>query len=169
MRALILAMALAGAATAAEPAAEPGLDAVAADGVRTCMSIAAGRTAAEAAPIFGFAPSGAGFVRETARGKVELVPPGGEQTSCRTSVSALVLDNNTVLDALQAFLTTPPQRFAPVQSRVVEKVGNYAARVTIWTASGGDGSLTLVSIYEILANEYYLGPKIIIEHIVNRR
>lgn len=169
MRALILALALASAASAAEPAAEPGLDAIAADGVRACMSISTGRTPAEAAPIFGFTPAGAAFARETARGKVDLSPPEADRSSCRTSVSALTLDNNTVLDALKAFLTTPPQRFAPVQSRVVEKVGNFPARVTIWAASGGDGTLTLVTIYEILANEYYLGPKVIIDHVVNRR
>lgn len=163
--------ALAFAAFLAAPALaqdEPGLDQIATDGVRMCMSIAEGRDPAEAAVIFGFTPSEALFQRETARGKVEVLPPDPTRKSCRTQVSALTIDEKTVLDALTAFVTAPPHSLAPLQSRVAERLGNYAARVSIWASSDGS-SLGMLTVYEILANEYYLGPKIMIDYVINRR
>lgn len=147
---------------------EPGLEQVATDGVRMCMSIAEGRTPADAAIIFGFTASETGFQRETARGKIEIMPPTAERRSCRTNVSALTLDEKSVLDAIAAFVTQPPHRYAPLQSRIAERLGNYAARVSIWASSDG-AALGMVTVYEILANEYYLGPKMMIDYVVDRR
>ena len=81
----------------------------------------------------------------------------------------LIIDGDKdVLDAVSAFLTTPPQAYAPLQSRIAERVGNYAARTSIWAQSGGGAGLAMVTLYEILANEYYLGPKIIIDFLVDK-
>ncbi len=167
MRSALLALTLAFAAPAAAQD-EPGLEAVAADGVRMCMSIAEGRVPAEAATIFGFAPSEALFQRETAKGKIEVLPPDATRRSCRVQVNALVVDEKAVLDAIAALVTAPPHSFAPLQSRVAERLGNYAARVSIWASSDGN-ALGMVTVYEILANEYYLGPKIMIDYVVDRR
>ena len=81
---------------------------------------------------------------------------------------ALVVDEKAVLDAIAALVTAPPHSFAPLQSRVAERLGNYAARVSIWASSDGN-ALGMVTVYEILANEYYLGPKIMIDYVVDRR
>ncbi len=164
-------IALAFAAALALPAMaeeEPGLDQIATDGVRMCMSIAEGRAPADAATIFGFTASGAVFQRETARGKVEILPPEATRKSCRTQVSALTIDEKSVIDAIAAFVSAPPHSFAPLQSRVAERLGNYAARVSIWASSDGS-ALGLLTLYEILANEYYLGPKIMIDYVIDHR
>lgn len=168
MRSALLTLALVFAAPVAAAAEDPTLEALATDGVRMCMSIAEGRAPADAAAIFGFAPSEALFQHETARGKVEVLPPDQTRRSCRVQVSALTLDDKTVLDAIGAFVTAPPHSFAPLQSRVAERLGNYAARVSIWASSDGS-ALGMVTVYEILANEYYLGPKIMIDYVVDRR
>ena len=165
LTALAFIAALAGPAAAQE---EPILDQVATDGIRMCMSVAEGRAPAEAAAIFGFTPAGAAFQRETARGKVEVLPPDATRRSCRTQISALTLDEKQMLDAIAAFVTTPPHSLAPLQSRVAERLGNYAARVSIWASSDG-AALGMLTVYEILANEYYLGPKIMIDYVVDRR
>lgn len=165
MRTALFALAIAAPAMAQE---EPALDIVATDGVRMCMSIAEGRAPADAAAIFAFTPSEALFQRETARGKVEVLPPDQTRRSCRVQVSALVLDEKTVLDSVAAFVTAPPHSFAPLQSRIAERLGNYAARVSIWASSDGS-ALGMVTFYEILANEYYLGPKIMIDYVVDRK
>ncbi len=167
MRTALLALALALTAPAVAQD-EPGLDQIAADGIRMCMSIAEGRVAADAAAIFDFAPSATLFQRETARGKVEVLPPDETRRSCRVQVSALTLDETTVLDAVAAFITAPPHSFSPLQSRIAERVGDYAARVSIWASSDG-AALGMVTVYEILANEYYLGPKVMIDYLVDRR
>lgn len=176
MRAVLIlaaALALAGPApaqdpaTPATPAPAPALEAIAVDGIRTCQSIVEGRAPAEAASIFGFAPVEAAFVREVAQGKVEILPPAADRRSCRVQVYALTLDNKIVLDAVGTFLTTPPQSYAPLQSRIAERLGSYASRTSIWAQSGG-GTLAMLTLYEILANEYYLGPKIIIDFLVQR-
>ena len=122
MRSALFALVLALAAPAAAQD-EPGLEAVAADGVRMCMSIAEGRVPAEAATIFGFAPSEALFQRETAKGKIEVLPPDATRRSCRVQVNALVVDEKAVLDAIAALVTAPPHSFAPLQSRVAERIG----------------------------------------------
>ncbi len=72
-----------------------------------------------------------------------------------------------VLDAVAAFLTTPPQSYAPLQSRIAERLGNYASRTSIWASSSG-GALAMLTLYEILANEYYLGPKIIMDFVLEK-
>lgn len=167
MRTVLFAIALA-AATPAFAQEQPALEIVATDGVRMCMSIAEGRAPAEAATIFGFTPSAALFQRETDKGKIEVLPPDQTRRSCRVQVSALVLDDKTVLDAVGAFVTSPPHSFAPLQSRIAERLGNYAARVSIWAASDGT-SLGMLTVYEILANEYYLGPKIMIDYVIDRK
>lgn len=167
MRIALLVVALAFAAPAAAQD-EPGLDHIAADGLRMCMSIAEGRVAADAAAIFDFTPAAAQFERETAKGKVEVLPPDESRRSCRIQISALVLDEKEVLDAVAAFVTAPPHSFAPLQSRIAERLGNFAARVSIWASSDG-AALGMVTLYEILANEYYLGPKIMIDYVVDRR
>lgn len=158
----------------APPAApgQPELNAIAMDGLRACMSIAEGRTPAEAAQIFGFTPdpaNAAQFIRETDRGKIEVSPPTADRKSCRTSVSALVFDNASMIDAVKEFLTTPPQTYAPLQMRIAESIGGgYAARTSIWAMSDGH-TLSQVTLYEILADDYYHGPKVMIDHVVNRR
>lgn len=167
MRTVLLAFALA-IATPALADEQPGLDQVATDGVRTCMSIAEGRAAAEAAAIFGFAPSEALFQRETDRGKVEVLPPADGRRSCRIQVHALVVDEKAVIDAVAAFVAAPPHSYAPLQSRIAERIGDYVARVSIWASSDG-AALGMLTLYEILANEYYLGPKIMIDYVVDRR
>lgn len=177
--AIALSVLLAAPALAEDPPAPAGatpgqaaLEQVAADGLRTCMSIAEGRTPAEAAQVFGFAIDAADpnlFSRETDRGKVTVLPPAADRRSCRTSLSALTLDNAAVIDAVQAFLTTPPQSYAPLQSRIAEAIGDgFAARVSIWASSDGH-ALNQVTLYEVLANDYYHGPKILIDHLVDRR
>lgn len=148
--------------------AEPELDQAAADGLRACMSIAQGRSPAEAVAIFGLTPDEAGFSRETQRGKIEFLPPNDERRSCRIHVYALTLDNETVFQTVQTFLTTPPQAFAQLQYRLGEQLGNYASRTSTWAASEG-GGLRLVTMYEVLADNYYLGPKIILDFVVNSR
>jgi len=163
--ALALFLALSPAAIAQE---EPTLEALSADGMRMCMSMAQGRPAAEAATIFGFTPSEALFQRETARGKIEVLPPDATRRSCRVQVSALTLDPKTVLDAVADFITKPPQSMAPLQMRIAERLGNYAARVSIWASSDGR-DLGMVTLYEILANEYYLGPKVMIDYLIDRK
>lgn len=171
-----LAVLAAGPARAAETApaptaaatAQPALEAGAVDGLRACQSIVDGRAPAEAATIFGFTAAGETLLRETDRGKIEILPPAGDRRSCRVQVYALVLENKDVLDAVSAFLTTPPQAYAPLQSRIAERVGNYAARTSIWAQSGGGAGLAMVTLYEILANEYYLGPKIIVDFLVDK-
>lgn len=156
-------------AAAAQDAAEPSLNDVALDGVRTCMSIADGRPPADAAAIFNFKPVGETYVRETARGKVEIQPPTADRKTCRTQVYALTLQPNEMIDAVKGFLTTPPQSYAAYQTRVGEDIGGgYAARVSIWASSDG-ASLGQVTLYEVIANEYYHGPKILIDFIVNKR
>ncbi len=151
---------------------QPTLEQVATDGMRTCMSIAEGRTPAEAAAVFGFTVDAADpnlYSRETDRGKVTVQPPAADRRSCRTSLSALTVDNTAVIDAVQAFLTTPPQSYAPLQSRIAEAIGDgFAARVSIWASSDGK-ALGQITLYEILANDYYHGPKILIDHLVDRR
>lgn len=163
--ALVFAAALAAPALAEE---EPGLDQIATDGVRMCMSVAEGRAPADAAIIFGFAPSEALFQRETARGKIEVLPPDPTRKSCRVQINALTLDEKQVLDTVAAFVTAPPHSLAPLQSRIAERLGSYAARVSIWASSDG-AALGMLTVYEILANEYYLGPKIMIDYVVDRR
>lgn len=148
--------------------AQPSLDALAVDAIRACMSIAEGRDPESAAAIFGLKPVEGVLTLETDRGKAELLPPTAERKSCRVQVHALTLDNKALIDAVQDFLTTPPQAFAPLQSRVSERLGNYASRTSIWAASDG-AALGMVTLYEVLGNEYYIGPKIIIDYIVNRR
>ncbi len=160
-----LALALTPAAFAED---EPTLEAIATDGVRMCMSIAQGRAPADAATIFGFTPSEALFQRETARGKVEVLPADETRRSCRIQVSALTLDPKTVLDAVADFITKPPQSMAALQMRIGERIGNYAARVSIWASSDGR-DLGMVTLYEILANEYYLGPKVMIDYLIDRK
>lgn len=155
-------------AGAASAAAQPALEAGAVDGIRACQSIVEGRTPADAASIFGFTVAGEAISLETDRGKIEILPPAADRRSCRVQVYALVLENKDVLDAVSAFLTTPPQAYAPLQSRIAERVGNYAARTSIWAQSGGGAGLAMVTLYEILANEYYLGPKIIIDFLVDK-
>ncbi len=147
---------------------EPSLEQLSADGVRMCMSLAEGRTGAEAAAIFGFTPSAALFQRETSKGKVEVLPPDQTRRSCRIQVSALVLEQKTIIDAVAAFVTAPPHSFAPLQSRIAEAVGSYPARVSIWASSDG-AALGMLTLYEILGNDYYLGPKILIDYVVDRR
>ena len=61
---------------------------------------------------------------------------------------------------LRFFDDLPPRRIA-------ERLGSYASRTSIWAQSGG-GTLAMLTLYEILANEYYLGPKIIIDFLVQR-
>lgn len=178
LRAAATALALAFAPEAlADPApatatAQPTLEAIAIDGLRACMSIAEGRAPADAANIFGFAPDAdkAGFFfHETDKGKVDFQPPAPDRRSCRVSISALTLDNQAVIDTLQEFLTTPPQAYAPLQSRIAESIGDgFAARTSIWASSDGK-VLNQVTLYEILANEYYHGPMILIDHLVDRR
>ncbi len=171
-----LAVLAAGPARAAETApaptaaatAQPAQEAGAVDGLRACQSIVDGRAPADAAAIFGFTAAGETLLRETDRGKIEILPPAGDRRSCRVQVYALVLENKDVLDAVSAFLTTPPQAYAPLQSRIAERVGNYAARTSIWAQSGGGAGLAMVTLYEILANEYYLGPKIIVDFLVDK-
>lgn len=167
MRILLLTalIALTPAAAAQE---EPTLEALATDGVRMCMSIAEGRAPADAAAIFGFAPSEALFQHETARGKIEVLPPDATRRSCRVQVSALTLDPKTVLDSVAEFITAPPHSLAPVQSRIAEAVGSFPARVSIWVSSDGT-ALGMVSLYEILGNEYYHGPKVLIDYVVDRK
>ena len=160
-----LALLLAPAALAQE---EPTLETLATDGVRMCMSIAQGRDPAEAATIFSFTASEALFQHETARGKVEVLPPDATRRSCRVQVSALTLDPKTVLDSVQDFITKPPQNLAPLQMRIAERLGNYAARVSIWASSDGV-NLGMVTLYEILANEYYHGPKVMIDYVIDRK
>lgn len=167
MRVLILAGLIAFAAPSAMAAEEPGLEQLATDGVRMCMSIAEGRTPADAAAIFGFTPLEALFTHETALGKVEVLPPDATRRSCRVQVSALTLDPKIVLDSVEAFVTAPPHSFSPMQSRIAEAVGSYPARVSIWASSGG-GALGMLTLYEILGNEYYLGPKVLIDYLVDR-
>lgn len=147
---------------------EPSLEQLATDGVRMCMSVAEGRAGADAAAIYGFATSESQFQRETARGKVEVLPPDQTRKSCRVQVSALTLDPKATLDAVAEFITEPPHSYAPLQSRIAERIGNYAARVSIWASSDG-AALGMLTLYEILANEYYLGPKIMIDYVVDRR
>ena len=176
LAALLAAVLLAGAARAADPApaADPAapaattLEAIALDGIRACQSIAEGRAPADAAVIFGFSPVDATFVREVDRGKIEILPPAADRRSCRVQVYALTLDNTVILDAVGAFLTTPPQAYAPLQSRIGERLGSYASRTSIW-ASSDTGGLRTLTLYEILANEYYHGPKILIDFILERR
>ncbi|BCW88319.1 hypothetical protein sos41_14580 [Alphaproteobacteria bacterium SO-S41] len=181
LAALIAAACLAGTALAADPAPAPApaapapapeaaatLDAIALDGLRACQSIAEGRAAADAAVIFGFAPVEATFVREVPQGKIEILPPAADRRSCRVQIYALTLDNKVVLDAVSAYLTTPPQSYAPLQSRIGERLGNYASRTSIW-ASSDSGGLRTLTLYEILANEYYLGPKILMDFIAEHR
>lgn len=162
------------AAASADPAPAPSatLEAIAVDGLRTCMSISEGRTPLEAASIFGFLPDPAAagaFMHQTDKGQIDILPPAADRRSCRVSVSALTLDPKTVLDAVQAFVTTPPQSYAPLQSRIAESLGNgYASRTTIWAASDGK-ALNQVTLYEILAGEYYHGPKVLIDHLIDRR
>ncbi len=172
---VIAAFLVAGSAAAADPtppapAVAPAatLEGIALDGLRACQSIADGRTPADAAVIFGFTAFEAGFVREVAQGKIEILPPAADRRSCRVQLYALTLDNKVVLDAVGAFLTTPPHAYAPMQSRIAERLGNYASRTSIWASSGG-GSLALVTLFEILANEYYLGPKILIDFVLEKR
>lgn len=174
LRFLIAAFVLAGSAAGAEPpppapAAAPAatLEGIALDGLRACQSIADGRAPADAAVIFGFTAFEAGFVREVAQGKIEILPPAADRRSCRVQVYALTLDNEVVLDAVSAFLTTPPQSYAPTQSRIAERLGSYASRTSIWVSSSG-GALAMLTFYEILANEYYLGPKIIMDFVVEK-
>lgn len=155
-------------AGAASAAAQPALEAGAVDGIRACQSIVEGRTPADAASIFGFTVAGEAISLETDRGKIEILPPAADRRSCRVQVYALVLENKDVLDAVAAFLTTPPQSYAPLQSRVTERIGAYAARTSIWAQSGGGEGLAMLTLYEILANEYYLGPKIIIDFLVDK-
>ncbi len=157
-----------GPAPTAAATAQPALEAGAVDGLRACQSIVDGRAPADAAAIFGFTAAGETLLRETDRGKIEILPPAGDRRSCRVQVYALVLENKDVLDAVSAFLTTPPQAYAPLQSRIAERVGNYAARTSIWAQSGGGEGLAMVTLYEILANEYYLGPKIIVDFLVDK-
>lgn len=167
--ALAAPVALACAALFAPPAAaQPALEAGAVDGIRACQSIVEGRTPADAASIFGFTVAGEAISLETDRGKIEILPPAADRRSCRVQVYALVLENKDVLDAVAAFLTTPPQSYAPLQSRVTERIGAYAARTSIWAQSGGGEGLAMLTLYEILANEYYLGPKIIIDFLVHK-
>ncbi|MFT3811522.1 MAG: hypothetical protein QM698_16540 [Micropepsaceae bacterium] len=167
MRTALIAFALAlGSAAVAQE--EPTLEALATDGVRMCMSIAQDRAPADAAAIFGFTAGEALFQRETARGKVEVLPPDATRRSCRVQVSALTLDPKTVLDAVAEFITKPPQNLAPLQMRIAERLGNYAARVSIWASSDGR-DLGMVTLYEILANEYYLGPKVMIDYLIDRK
>ena len=175
LAALIAAACLAGTALAADPSPAPAaavptatLEGIALDGLRACQSIGEGRTPAEAAVIFGFTPVEATFVREVAQGKIEIMPPAADRRSCRVQLYALTLDNKVVLDAVSAYLTTPPQSYAPLQSRIGERLGSYASRTSIW-ASSDPGGLRTLTLYEILANEYYLGPKIIIDFIVEHR
>jgi len=146
----------------------PSLEQVATDGVRMCMSMAEGRVPTEAATIFGFTPAAALFQHETAAGKVEVLPPDATRRSCRVQVSALTLDPGTVLDAVAAFITASPHNFAPLQSRIAEAVGSYPARVSIWASTDGT-ALGMVSLYEILGNDYYLGPKVMIDYLIDRR
>lgn len=167
IRPVLLACALALAAPAAAQD-QPGLEDVAIDGIRMCMSIAEGRTPAEAAVIFGFTAAETGFQRETDRGEIAIVPPTDTRRSCRVQISALVLEETDVLDAVTALVTAPPYRFAQLQSRIAERIGDYAARVTIWASSDG-AALGMLTIYEILANDYYLGPKMMIDYVVDRR
>jgi hypothetical protein len=148
--------------------AEPELDQAAADGLRACMSIAQGRSPAEAVAIFGLTPDEAGFSRETQRGKIEFLPPTGERKSCRIHIYALTLDNEALFKTVQDFLTTPPQSFAQLQYRLGEQLGNYASRTSTWAASDGTG-LRLVTMYEVLGDNYYLGPKIILDYVVSAR
>ena len=155
----------------APPAAatpEPELDQAAVDGLRACMSIAQGRSPAEAVAIFGLTPDAAGFSRETQRGKIEFLPPSPDRKSCRIHIYALTLDNETMFKTVQDFLTTPPQSFAQLQYRLGEQLGNYASRTSTWAASDGKG-LGLVTMYEVLADNYYLGPKIIVDYVINRK
>lgn len=166
---LILAAALLLAARPALAADEPNLQQLALDGIRACMSIAEGRAPADAATIFGLKAAETGFSRETAEGKVELLPPDAERTSCRTQIYALTLDTTVMWESLRDFLTTPPQHYAPLQSRIAESLGTYASRTSIWAASGGaGGGVAMVTLYEILSHEYYHGPKILIDFVIDK-
>jgi hypothetical protein len=153
---------------AAPTGAQPTLEDGALDGIRACQSISSGRTAADVALTFGFTVTGDIISRDTDRGKVEILPPAGERHSCRVQIYALTLDPATFLDAVKEFLTTPPQSYAPLQSRIPERLGQYAARVSIWAQSGGSDGLAMVTLYEVLANEYYLGPKVIIDFLIQK-
>lgn len=148
----------------AAPAAEPTLEAITVDGLRACQSIIAGRSAADAAVIFGFTANAATLSHETVKGLVEVLPPDAERRSCRVQISALTIDYEPMIDAVKTFLTTPPQSYAPLQMRIAERLGTYAARTSIW-ASRSTGGLSMVTFYEILANEYYHGPKVMIDAI----
>lgn len=170
MRRLLLAAALAFGAVPAQAEDQPTLEQLALDGIRACMSIAEGRDPAAAAAIFGLTAQDKVFVRETDRGKIELLPPDAERKSCRTQIYALDLDDTVMWDTVKVFLTTPPQAYAPLQSRIAESLGSYASRTSIWAASGGaDGTVALVTLYEVLANEYYHGPKILIDFLINKK
>jgi len=171
MRRFLLAAALAVAAfMPARAADEPPLTELALDGIRACMSIAEGRDPAAAAAIFGLTASDNLFVRETAEGKIEVMPPEGERHSCRTQVYALTLDPTVIWETVRDFLTKPPQAYAPLQSRIAESLGSYASRTSIWVASVGTGSgVAMVTLYEIISHEYYHGPKILIEFVVSKR
>ncbi len=158
--ALLAAAALAGAARAQE--ADP-LAGLAIDGLRACFSISAGRPPAEAAKTFGFAGVQGGYMIEVDRGIVTLAPPAPpERAACRISVSALAIDPAAFLGAVKTFLTTGSYRFVSVQDRVTESVGPMKARATVMTGRNGELP-TLVTVYEILGDEYYLGPKIIVD------
>lgn len=170
MRRFLLAAALVLAAPSAHAADEPTLSELALDGIRACMSIAEGRSPADAATIFGLTATEGTYSRETAEGKVELLPPDAERTSCRTQVYALTLDDTTMWEAVRDFLTTPPQAYLPLQSRIAESLGSYASRTSIWAASGGRGAgVAMVTLYEIISHEYYHGPKILIDFLIDKR
>jgi hypothetical protein len=152
------------------PTAEPSLIQMATDGIRACMSIAQGRAPAEAAAIFGLTAAEGLFVRETVEGKVEIMPPAGERTTCRTQIYALTLDPTVMWESIRDFLTTPPQAYAPLQSRIAESLGSYASRTSIWVASGGaNKGVAMVTLYEIISHEYYHGPKILIDFLISKR
>jgi hypothetical protein len=169
MRRLLLAVGLLLAVPSARAAEDPALAQLALDSIRACMSIAEGRPPAEAAAIFGLTPSEGLFSRETAEGKVELMPPDAERTSCRTQVYALTLDDTAMWEAIRDFLTTPPQAYLPLQSRIAESLGSYASRTSIWAASGGRGAgVAMVTLYEIISHEYYHGPKVLIDFLVDK-
>lgn len=115
-------------AGAASAAAQPALEAGAVDGIRACQSIVEGRTPADAASIFGFTVAGEAISLETDRGKIEILPPAADRRSCRVQVYALVLENKDVLDAVAAFLTTPPRVLCPAaEPGHQERIGAYAA------------------------------------------
>jgi hypothetical protein len=152
------------ATVSAAPAPDPLAD-WALNGLKACMAIRAGTDEAQAASTYDFPPAGGGgYGVRIDRGEVRLRPPTPERTACRTEVSAVWIEADPFRDTVKTFLTTGSFRFVSQQDRVVENVGDgLKARTTVWVGRNGE-QLALVTYYEVMGDEYYLGPKILIDY-----